>query len=111
MRPAYLGRVTSHRPMQNLQLPQPDIQLGLRKSAEPVNSTLDTLEPPCSKLDYLIPVIRIRQLMAQTGHSPDFGEWPLTLPNGCRGTSKACTDAQSKQAWDGSFRNGTNVLG
>ena len=66
MRPAYLGRVTSHRPMQNLQLPQPDIQLGLRKSAEPVNSTLDTLEPPCSKLDYLIPVIRIRQLMAQS---------------------------------------------
>ena len=45
----------------------------------PVTSTLDTLKTFCSKLGYLIPVTCQRPLVAQTGHVPDFGEWPIPL--------------------------------
>ena len=42
-------------------------------------------------------VVRQRPHLAQTGHSPDFSEWPLSLPSGCRGTSsRAQMHSQSK---------------
>ena len=55
----------------------------------PVTSTLDTLKTPCSKLGYLIPVTCQRPLVAQTGHSPDFDERPLSLH---RSRSKPLSD-------------------